>query len=71
MSADALRAERRRRGLSQRALAAELGVGLRSILRWENGESEPSGLYVVAVENWLQGTNGAQPRKASRRQSSR
>jgi transcriptional regulator with XRE-family HTH domain len=59
VSLAALRAERQRRGLSQRALAAELGVGLRSVLRWENGESEPSGLYVVAVENWLKQTNGA------------
>lgn len=46
--------ERQARGLSQRALAAELGVGLRSVLRWENGENEPSGLYARVVEDWIE-----------------
>jgi transcriptional regulator with XRE-family HTH domain len=45
--------ERQARGLSQRALARELGVGLRSVLRWENGENEPSGLYARVVEDWI------------------
>ena len=35
--ADALEAHRARHGLSQKALAARLGVSQNAVLRWENG----------------------------------
>ncbi len=38
-SGAAFRAERERRGLSQRACAAELGVARATIERWEHGQS--------------------------------
>jgi len=34
---------RRRRGLTRTRLAAALGVGVRTLQRWERGEAEPSG----------------------------
>lgn len=39
-----LKALRRARSLSQEALARELGVSVRTVARWERGESSPSPL---------------------------
>jgi len=35
---------RRRRGLTRTRLAGDLGVGVRTLQRWERGEAEPSGV---------------------------
>lgn len=42
---EVLRARRSRLGLSQEALAEAVGVSARSILRWEQGQSEPQPEY--------------------------
>jgi transcriptional regulator with XRE-family HTH domain len=52
------RRTRLERGLSQQALADELNVARQTVVRWENGESDPSDLVMVHIERWLAGTNG-------------
>jgi DNA-binding transcriptional regulator YiaG len=39
---------RRGAGLSRAALARDIGVAESALLRWENGERRPTGLYAVA-----------------------
>jgi transcriptional regulator with XRE-family HTH domain len=54
-----LRAIREQRGLSQQELAAKIGVGLRTIGRWENRKAKPFPLQMAALEQWAAaGTNG-------------
>jgi len=48
-----LTAVRSRLGLTQEQLAAKLGANLATVQRWETGESEPRGLYRVAVDRFL------------------
>jgi transcriptional regulator with XRE-family HTH domain len=44
-----LRELREERGLSQPKLAVALGVGLRSLVRWELGHAKPSPLALGAL----------------------
>ena len=44
-----LREIREERGVSQAALARHIGVGRRSVVRWESGESSPSPLALGAL----------------------
>ena len=44
-----LRAWRKKRGLTQDAAAAELGVPLGTLRDWEQGRSEPRGLAARAL----------------------
>ncbi len=46
--------ERLRRGLSQEAAAAELGIARNTLAGWETG-TEPRGLYLAAIRAWLKG----------------
>ena len=39
--------------ISQEELARRLGVSYRTILRWEQGETEPRGMLKDRVLNWL------------------
>jgi transcriptional regulator with XRE-family HTH domain len=48
-----IRARRKAAGLTQGDVARKLGVPLNTLARWERGEMEPKGLYLVAVERWL------------------
>jgi DNA-binding transcriptional regulator YiaG len=42
--------------LSQKQAAELLGVGLRTLARWENGDAEPVGrLAEAAIEKFLRG----------------
>lgn len=58
-----LKKRRAARGLSQEALAAELGVSRQAVSKWENGDSEPStanllalaALYGISVDELLRG----------------
>ncbi len=40
-------------GISQEELARRLGVSYRTILRWEQGETEPRGMLRDRVLIWL------------------
>lgn len=50
-----LTARRQELGLTQEKFAAEIGVDLTTLQRWENGRGEPRGLYLKAVERFLAG----------------
>ena len=39
--------------ISQEELARRLGVSYRTILSWEQGETEPRGILKDHVSNWL------------------
>lgn len=43
---------RRIRGMSQTALAAELGVSVRTLQEWEQGRRLPSGVGQALLERW-------------------
>ena len=48
-----IRKAREGAGLTQEALARELGVSLSAVCRWEQGVRSPTGLCLRAVERWL------------------
>lgn len=52
---------RKRLGLSQEKLAAQLGVSFQTVNRWERGHAKPSQLALSAIEQKLveMGDNGA------------
>jgi transcriptional regulator with XRE-family HTH domain len=55
-SPDAIRAMRRRAGLTQETFAAVLGVSLSAVNQWERGLKTPTGLSRLALANfgeWL------------------
>jgi len=47
---DSLRKLREEQSLSQEALARLIGVSVRTVARWENGESKPSPLAVEKLQ---------------------
>ena len=51
-----LRRFRLRSGLSKRMVAARLGVSIPSIMRWEDGASEPNDYNKYKIERLLEGT---------------
>ena len=48
-----IRAARAAADLTQAQLAEKLGVTKNTVARWERGEMEPTGLYLVIVRRWL------------------
>lgn len=52
-----LRAARKRVGISQEALARELGTHRRTVIAWEGGENAPSPAYARKLEQFF----GAEP----------
>ncbi|MGN0076245.1 MAG: helix-turn-helix domain-containing protein [Parafannyhessea sp.] len=44
-----MRAERARRGLSEREVAKEIGVNANQVSRWEQGSQEPSGSNLLKL----------------------
>lgn len=44
---------RKRLGISQEKLAAELGVSFQTVNRWERGHTKPSHLALTAIKNKL------------------
>jgi transcriptional regulator with XRE-family HTH domain len=57
-----LRQFRQDRELSQEALARLIGVSVRTVVRWEQGHSEPSALAAQRIEELL-GDPGATGRE--------
>lgn len=53
-----IREKRLRAGISQEALARALGISAKTIHRWENGKSEPTGLYKKAIEEFFKEKKG-------------
>lgn len=49
-----LRDYRLRHGLSKRALAAQLGVSVPTIVRWEAGEAEPTDYNLYKIQRILE-----------------
>jgi transcriptional regulator with XRE-family HTH domain len=52
---DKIRELRRYRGWTQQQLADRLRVQQSTVCRWENGTSNPAGLYLVQLMRLLQG----------------
>lgn len=50
---DALRAERNRRKMTQRAAADSLRVSQPVFSAWENDQNEPGGVYLPDITAWL------------------
>lgn len=50
---DALRVERERRQITQRAAAEELNVSQPVFSAWENDQNEPGGIYLESLAGWL------------------
>jgi len=48
-----LRDARAARGISQETAARQIGVARNSWARWEQGATQPEGLSVRALEQWL------------------
>lgn len=48
-SSEVAREARRRRGLSQRSVATEIGVHVATVSEWENGHAEPSFRFASAL----------------------
>ena len=57
--ADRIRRLRGRLGLTQQALAEQLGIAFATVNRWENGQSKPSRLYWTHIEKLGVGESSA------------
>jgi len=41
------------KGLTQEQLAREIGVTVRTVVRWLHGDSEPKGLSIIAIDEFI------------------
>ena len=48
-----IRSVRKRRGLSRQQAASAFGCSYSSWCHWEQGKSEPTGLYQEKMDRWL------------------
>lgn len=65
-----IRALRDRYGLTQQEIADRMGVGVRSIKRWEGGHVDPSPMALHMIQQWAEqqdrsGRKGSASRQAS------
>lgn len=49
-----MRAERARRGLSEKEVAEEIGVHANQVSRWEQGTQEPSGSNLLKLSSFYE-----------------
>jgi len=61
-----IKQHRKKLGMTQKALAAKLGVSLPSVVNWENGKISPKGKNLAKVKKFLAGSNAA-PKKAPKK----
>ena len=61
-----IKQHRKKLGLTQKALAAELGVSVPSVVNWESGKIAPRGKNLAKVEKFL-GTKASAPKKAEKK----
>ncbi len=68
---DRLRDHRLRHGLSKRALAAEIGVSVPTVMRWERGTAVPNDYNLYRIEQVLVAPQPPAPGEDRRRAVSR
>ena len=61
-----IKQHRKKLGLTQKALAAKLGVSLPSVVNWENGKISPKGKNLAKVKKFLSSSNAA-PKKVPKK----
>ena len=61
-----IKQHRKKLGLTQKALAAKLGVSVPSVVNWESGKIAPRGKNLAKVEKFL-GTKASAPKKAEKK----
>ena len=61
-----IKQHRKKLGLTQKALAAKLGVSVPSIVNWESGKMAPRGKNLAKIEKEL-GTKDSAPKKAEKK----
>ena len=61
-----IKQHRKKLGLTQKALAAKLGVSVPSVVNWESGKMAPRGKNLAKVEKFL-GTKASAPKKAKKK----
>ena len=61
-----IKQHRKKLGLTQKALAAKLGVSLPSVVNWENGKNSPKGKNLAKVKKFLASTAEA-PKKPAKK----
>ncbi len=61
-----IKQHRKQLGLTQKALAAKLGVSVPSVVNWESGKMTPRGNNLAKVEKFL-GTKASAPKKAEKK----
>ena len=61
-----IKQHRKKIGLTQKALAAKLGVSVPSVVNWESGKMTPRGKNLAKVEKFL-GTKASAPKKAEKK----
>ena len=61
-----IKKHRQNLGLTQKALAAKLGVSLPSVVNWENGKISPKGKNLAKVKKFLASSSPA-PKKAPKK----
>ncbi len=61
-----IKQHRKKLGLTQKALAAKLGVSVPSVVNWESGKMTPRGKNLAKVEKFL-GTKASAPKKAEKK----
>ena len=65
-----IKQHRKKLGLTQKALAAKLGVSVPSVVNWESGKMNPRGKNLAKVEKFL-GTKNSVPKKAGKKTASK
>ena len=61
-----IKQHRKKLGLTQKALAAKLGVSVPSVVNWESGKMTPRGKNLAKVEKFL-GTKTSEPKKVAKK----
>ena len=61
-----IKQHRKKLGLTQKALAAKLGVSVPSVVNWESGKMAPRGKNLAKVEKFL-GTKASAPKKVEKK----
>ena len=62
-----IKQHRKKLGMTQKALAAKLGVSLPSVVNWENGKISPKGKNLAKVKKFLASSATAPPKKAPKK----
>ena len=61
-----IKQHRKKLGLTQKALAAKLGVSVPSVVNWESGKMAPRGKNLAKIEKFL-GTKASAPKKVEKK----